>query len=138
MKRIVILNFIKIIPLTAILFSCGPAMHESVEKMSATDRASFIKSYTSDRLCEAYFRPWAQPLTKSEIRKVLTERKYSECPQVVKIDNTNSTAKAMPTAQRKEPKIRSESRIYRKGRRGGCYYIASSGNRVYVDRSICR
>lgn len=29
------------------------------------------------------------------------------------------------------------SRVYIKGRRGGCFYINSSGNRTYVERSFC-
>lgn len=33
---------------------------------------------------------------------------------------------------------RSASRRYHTGPRGGCYYINSSGNRSYVDRSYCR
>lgn len=28
-------------------------------------------------------------------------------------------------------------RVYRRGPRGGCYYISESGSRVYVDRSQC-
>ncbi len=28
-------------------------------------------------------------------------------------------------------------RQYIRGPRGGCYYISSSGNKVYVDRSLC-
>ncbi len=30
------------------------------------------------------------------------------------------------------------SRTYRRGPRGGCYYINSNGNKTYVDRSKCR
>lgn len=29
------------------------------------------------------------------------------------------------------------SRVYHRGPRGGCYYINSNGNKVYVDRSLC-
>ena len=28
-------------------------------------------------------------------------------------------------------------RVYRKGTRGGCYYVSDSGRRVYVERSFC-
>lgn len=31
----------------------------------------------------------------------------------------------------------STSRIYIRGPRGGCYYINSNGNKIYVDRSVC-
>lgn len=31
----------------------------------------------------------------------------------------------------------SASRDYIRGRRGGCYYINSNGNKTYVDRSLC-
>lgn len=30
------------------------------------------------------------------------------------------------------------SRTYSKGSRGGCYYLNASGNKVYVDRSLCQ
>ena len=32
---------------------------------------------------------------------------------------------------------RTTTRTYHRGPRGGCYYINSSGNREYVDRSFC-
>jgi len=31
----------------------------------------------------------------------------------------------------------SQSRVYIEGPRGGCYYLSASGNKVYVDRSLC-
>lgn len=30
------------------------------------------------------------------------------------------------------------SRSYQTGERGGCYYVNSNGNRIYVDKSFCR
>lgn len=45
-----------------------------------------------------------------------------------------SPVKKQSTAKRKS----SSSRSYITGPRGGCYYINSSGNKVYVDRSLCR
>ena len=39
--------------------------------------------------------------------------------------NSNSAAKKTST------------RTYIRGPRGGCYYINSSGNKTYVDRSLC-
>lgn len=30
------------------------------------------------------------------------------------------------------------SRVYYTGKRGGCYYLNSSGRKEYVDRSLCR
>ena len=36
------------------------------------------------------------------------------------------------------PATRSNTgRVYIRGPRGGCYYISSSGSKVYVDRSVC-
>ena len=36
------------------------------------------------------------------------------------------------------PTIRSNAgRVYIRGPRGGCYYVSSSGSKVYVDRSVC-
>lgn len=29
-------------------------------------------------------------------------------------------------------------RVYYTGKRGGCYYLNSSGRKEYVDRSLCR
>lgn len=31
-----------------------------------------------------------------------------------------------------------EERVYHTGPRGGCYYVTSSGERQYVDRSMCQ
>jgi hypothetical protein len=31
----------------------------------------------------------------------------------------------------------SPSRSYIRGKRGGCYYVNSNGNKTYVDRSLC-
>ncbi len=36
-----------------------------------------------------------------------------------------------------DSKYRSSRRTYRRGPRGGCYYINSNGNKTYVARSIC-
>jgi hypothetical protein len=30
-----------------------------------------------------------------------------------------------------------ETRTYITGKRGGCYYLNSKGNKVYVDKSLC-
>lgn len=41
----------------------------------------------------------------------------------------------------KQPAARLKPGSYRKyyrGKRGGCYYFSASGNRVYVERSLCR
>jgi len=31
-----------------------------------------------------------------------------------------------------------EERVYHTGPRGGCYYVTNSGNKQYVDRSMCQ
>lgn len=42
------------------------------------------------------------------------------------------------TPKKKKTTYRSQStRSYIRGRRGGCYYINSNGNKTYVDRSLC-
>lgn len=33
---------------------------------------------------------------------------------------------------------KSGTRVYQSGSRGGCYYLSSSGRKVYVDRSYCK
>ena len=35
-------------------------------------------------------------------------------------------------------KKKTESRTYITGKRGGCYYINSNGNKTYVDKSFCQ
>ena len=52
--------------------------------------------------------------------------------------STNQTNKSTITSNKKTPKKKiSSSRKYYTGPRGGCYYINSNGNKVYVDRSLC-
>ena len=41
-------------------------------------------------------------------------------------------------SQTARPRVPATRRRYHRGPRGGCYYINSSGNRQYVDRSLCR
>lgn len=46
---------------------------------------------------------------------------------------TRTTSEGSPTRS----STSSQSRIYIEGPRGGCYYYNASGNKVYVDRSLC-
>jgi len=47
---------------------------------------------------------------------------------------TPSTSRGVLSSPRR---VYGASRIYITGPRGGCYYISGSGNRVYVDHSMC-
>lgn len=42
-----------------------------------------------------------------------------------------------PTERPQTTSLPSSSRTYIRGPRGGCYYYSASGNKVYVDRSLC-
>jgi ketosteroid isomerase-like protein len=46
---------------------------------------------------------------------------------------TASTAKSSATSTKS-----AATRVYHRGSRGGCYYLNSKGNKVYVDRSLCK
>jgi len=48
--------------------------------------------------------------------------------------HTSSTPRGVISSPRR---IYGASRIYITGPRGGCYYISGSGNKVYVDHSMC-
>jgi hypothetical protein len=45
--------------------------------------------------------------------------------------------KSKVTVKKIQPE-NTEVRTYITGKRGGCYYITSKGNKVYVDRSLCK
>lgn len=59
--------------------------------------------------------------------------------------NSSGTLNATPTPKNAYSTITNEEKSYRssnkgkyiRGPRGGCYYINSSGRKVYVDRSLC-
>ena len=53
----------------------------------------------------------------------------SETPKAVTLAPAAASTAGKPSAS---------SRSYLKGSRGGCYYLNSSGNKVYVDRSLCQ
>jgi hypothetical protein len=42
-----------------------------------------------------------------------------------------------PAAPAANPTQAAETRTYSKGPRGGCYYLNSSGRKIYVDHSLC-
>jgi hypothetical protein len=74
------------------------------------------------------------------------EERYDDAPvyHVVQRDTAqvamdNSTdSKPAPTRQRVyRSRASAANRYLIRGPRGGCYYINSSGNKVYVDRSLC-
>lgn len=47
-------------------------------------------------------------------------------------------AALLPTGTTSSERPSASTRNYLKGSRGGCYYLNSSGNKVYVDRSHCK
>lgn len=49
----------------------------------------------------------------------------------------SSTKNNSQKSSKNKKKNSSTSRKYITGPRGGCYYINSNGNKVYVDRSLC-
>jgi hypothetical protein len=49
---------------------------------------------------------------------------------------TTTAAAPAPIAAPAQPAA-SEARTYTKGPKGGCYYISSSGRKVYVDHALC-
>lgn len=63
---------------------------------------------------------------------------------LVFVDNATTFSEREPiritpreTDSRPEPPRSTTSKILIRGPRGGCYYISSSGSKVYVDRSLC-
>ena len=69
----------------------------------------------------------------------------SKPPKVVKAPKPKPTIVAKVEKPKPKQKIKktipkrdAESRTYLTGKRGGCYYINSNGNKTYVDRSFCQ
>mgnify|MGYP006869198230 CR=1 FL=1 len=97
------------------------------------------------------------------MKKILLLLFFFSIPLLAKVDSTNDSAfqkrKSSYSAKRKSTKRKSSStkrkyasrRSYSKstnscsyngnslnvGPRGGCYYYARSGNKVYIDRGYC-
>jgi len=55
-------------------------------------------------------------------------------PKPVKADAADSTA-STPAPEKKAEKV--AGRTYSKGPQGGCYYIAASGRKTYVNKELC-
>jgi hypothetical protein len=54
------------------------------------------------------------------------------------LQSPNNLKAQQPVPKTTQTKNKSTSkRKYIRGPRGGCYYINSKGNKVYVDRSLC-
>lgn len=51
--------------------------------------------------------------------------------------DVTKTTTGKSTDGKKSSSTGKPSRSYVRGPRGGCYYINSSGNKTYVDRSLC-
>lgn len=121
-----------------LLAACSPVIHDRVENMSELDRTEFLNGLPSSQLCNAYFKPWAKAKTKNGIQKILMERKFSGCPNLVRVKEKAREDQVLKPKVNTEIRRGGSSRIYRRGPRGGCYYIAGSGKKVYVDRWLCR
>lgn len=49
----------------------------------------------------------------------------------------DSSSRVMPLMSGEKQSTQTTQRTYYRGPRGGCYYVSASGNKVYVDRSVC-
>jgi len=59
-------------------------------------------------------------------------------PQPTEAKPTPKTAvESAQTAVPNEVKTESSGSVYTRGPRGGCFYLSSKGNKVYVDRTMC-
>ncbi|ANH83105.1 hypothetical protein A8C56_20870 [Niabella ginsenosidivorans] len=70
----------------------------------------------------------------------VSEQKPSVNNKNVGINNAySSDFSKSSTAIKKKTTTRKSTagRVYYRGKRGGCYYLTSGGNKVYVDRSLC-
>lgn len=60
--------------------------------------------------------------------------------QATTVPNPDAAVKAnaaKPAPLLSTPATGSGARVYEKGTRGGCFYVNSKGNKVYVDRKFC-
>lgn len=91
---------------------------------------------TGDRVILNDDKTWnyADENTKESGNLNETQSSASDTKVVSKSLSTKTPIKKQSTTKKKT----SSSRTYITGPRGGCYYINSSGNKVYVDRSLCR
>lgn len=135
------------------LSSCGLVQSNHYEGLSESGRQSALASMTTARLCNGYTSPILQVKTEATIRDILLSRGVTSCkgttvaipsknknpdnrqtppsPERGAAANTKVVAKASASRS-------SSSNRYYTGRYGGCYYLTSNANRVYVDRSNCR
>lgn len=58
-------------------------------------------------------------------------------PPETKPSSATATPETKPVALSSSTKSVSSGRTYQKGPRGGCFYLNSSGSKVYVDKSYC-
>ncbi|MDQ3799029.1 MAG: hypothetical protein M3384_06230, partial [Acidobacteriota bacterium] len=70
------------------------------------------KKYVDKKYCARTTEPKTEEPEVNEDKKTETETKPADKPE-------------------------SKDRTYTKGTRGGCYYINSSGKKIYVDKSLC-
>jgi hypothetical protein len=73
---------------------------------------------------------------QKDLFKVVTKYFDSFSPTVNCDAETSSSTETKQT-RTTEPRSSTPSRRYIRGPKGGCYYINSNGNKVYVDRSLC-
>jgi ketosteroid isomerase-like protein len=54
-------------------------------------------------------------------------------PKAATLTTAAATAKSSATTTKS-----AGTRVYHRGSRGGCYYLSSKGNKIYVDRRYCK
>lgn len=74
---------------------------------------------------------------KTYVDHSFCNRKSEGVPVKVTDVQTDSSSRSMPLLSGEKQRTQTTQRTYYRGPRGGCYYISKSGNKVYVDRSVC-
>ena len=77
---------------------------------------------------------------ESEKTKIKTEQTTKNVSSLSEVQS--NTLVSEPVVEKKKTRKSTKSSYssgsgYTRGPRGGCYYISSSGRKVYVDRSLC-
>jgi hypothetical protein len=97
------------------------AIRETWVLVQAEDYAGWIESR------------WIEPCVASTVSKTPV---LPSSPAAMK-SSGNSVPLSPPTQVASSPPASSETRTYTRGPKGGCYYINSSGRKVYVDHGLC-
>lgn len=96
-------------------------------EQSAADRTAYADTEIAARKLKVKIWSVADPVAPWDFRANIRASKRS----------TSKTKIADPAYSPPPAPVRTESRRYIRGPRGGCYYINSNGNKSYVSRSLC-